>query len=154
MEDKKSIDGVEIVSLRRIPDVRGTIMHGARRDTMPNEFGEVYFKKLYPGIINGWHVHETLQLNYLCVEGMVRTVLYDMRENSPTKGMIQEVCYGNDNYIRVHIPPGVANASQTLMGSYAIICNIASEPHNPNIKYRRIDPLSGEIPFDWNKKHF
>ncbi len=149
-----AIDGVIIMPLRKIPDVRGTIMHGIRRETIPNEFGELYFKKLYHGIINGWHVHETLHLNYICVHGMMRLVLHDMRKKSPTFGATQEIYYGDDNYCMVHIPPGIANASESLIKPYSIMCNIASEPHNPALKYRRIDPLSGEILFDWKRRNF
>ena len=154
MQEQKTIEGVQIIPLKRIPDVRGTIMHGVRADSLLNPFGELYFKKLYPNVISGWHVHESMILNYICIEGMMRTVLYDMRDNSLTKGMIQEIYYGDDNYVLAHIPSGIANASESLISPYSIFCNVASEPHNPNIKYQRIDPTSKEIPFDWNKKHF
>lgn len=148
------IDGVKIVSLKRIPDVRGAIMHGVRADSALSPLGEVYFKKLYPGIINGWHIHERMMLNYICIEGMMRLVLCDMREKSSTKGNMQEIFFGGDNYALVHIPPGIANAGESLVSPYSIFCNVASEPHNPNIKFKRIDPMSGEIPYDWNKKNF
>lgn len=154
MDNIQSIEGVKIILLKKIPDVRGTIMHGIRKDNILNDFGEVYFKKLYKGIINGWHAHEKLVLNYICICGMVKLVLYDMRENSPTYKQFQEVYFGDDNYCLVHIPAGVANASECLSSPYCIMCNIASEPHNPNIKYKRIDPHSNEIPYNWNKKDF
>ena len=150
----QSIEGVDVVALKRIPDERGTIMHGLRADAMTHSFGEVYFKKLYAGVINGWHVHETLILNYICISGMVKLVLYDLREHSPTRGRLQEIYFGEDNYCRVHIPPGVANASQGLSAPYAIFCNIASEPHNPAVRYRRIDPHTGDIPYDWTRRDF
>ena len=148
------IEGVVVQSLGRICDERGTIMHGVRRDTILNEFGEVYFKKLYRDVINGWHVHETLMLNYICVWGMMKTVLYDMRAASPTRGMIQEVFYGDDNYVLVHVPPGVANASKVIRGEWALLCNVASEPHRADLKYMRIDPLNCDIPYDWNQRHY
>ena len=140
--------------LKKFPDVRGTIMHGVRSDNILNPFGEVYFKKLYRGVINGWHVHESLILNYICISGMMHLVLYDLREGSPTYKKTQEVCFGEDNYCLIHIPPGIANASECITGEYSIMCNVASEPHNPDLKYRRIDPNTGEIPFDWSKKDF
>lgn len=149
---KSNIDGVVIVPLRKIPDERGTIMHGVRADNLMNPFGEVYFKKLYKDVVNGWHVHQTLILNYICILGMIKLVLYDMRENSPTYKQLQEIFIGEDNYCLVHIPSGIANGSKGLTGPYAIMCNVASEPHNPNLKYRRIDPHSGEIPYDWARK--
>lgn len=150
----EEIEGVKVVPLKKIPDTRGVIMHGVRSDSMLNPFGEVYFKKLYSGIINGWHVHEKLILNYICVSGMMKIVLCDLREKSKTYKKIQEVYFGDDNYVLVHIPPGVANAVKSLVEPFSIFCNVASEPHNPTIKYRRIDPHSDEIAYDWSKKDF
>jgi dTDP-4-dehydrorhamnose 3,5-epimerase len=148
------IKGVIIKPLKKIPDERGTIMHGVRSDNMLNDFGEVYFKKLYKDVINGWHVHETLILNYICIYKMIKVVLYDMRKDSPTKGTIQEVFMGDDNYVLLHIPPGIANASTVISGDFAIFCNVASETHDPNIKYKRIDPLTSEIPYDWSRRNY
>jgi len=58
---------------------------------------------------------------------MIKLVLYDMRENSSTKGILQEIFIGEDNYCLVHIPPGIANGSKGLCDPYSIMCNIASE---------------------------
>mgnify|MGYP001205959996 CR=1 FL=1 len=143
------------VDLRhKIPDERGTIMHGVTVDQLRNSFGEVYFKKLYLGVVNAWHVHEVLTLNYLCIYGMIKLVLYDMRENSPTNGTLQEIFIGEDNYCMVHIPPGIANGSKGMTAPYAIMCNVASLPHDPSIDYLRIDPHSGEIPYDWARRDY
>ncbi len=150
--DNNLIEGVKIIPLKKIPDVRGTIMHGVRADNILNTFGEVYFKKLYKGIINGWHIHETLILNYICIHGMMKLVLYDARKKSSTYKKFQEIYFGDDNYCLIHIPPGVANASESLCAPFSIMCNVASEPHNPSIKYKKIDPYSDEIPYDWGKR--
>ena len=63
-----------------------------RRDD-PNfdEFGEIYFSKVNPGIVKGWHLHKEMTLNYLLITGEILVVLYDDRENSPTKGLYQEI---------------------------------------------------------------
>jgi dTDP-4-dehydrorhamnose 3,5-epimerase len=151
-QEKGNIEGVVISPLKKIPDERGTIMHGVKRDDLLNDFGEVYFSKIYQGAIKGWHVHQTLTLNYICVHGMTKLVLCDLRENSPTKDQIQEIFMGEDNYCLVHIPPGIANGSKGLSTPYSIICNVASEPHNPEVKYLRIDPHSGSIDYDWSRK--
>ena len=148
------LEGVIIRPLKKISDERGTIMHGVRKDNILNDFGEVYFKKIYSGVINGWHMHEKLILNYICVFGMIKLVLYDMRENSPTKGALQELFIGEDNYCMVHIPTGIANGSKGLGFPYSIMVNVASEPHDPNLKYLRIDPHSGKIPYDWKRRDF
>jgi len=148
------IEDVIIRPLKKIPDERGTIMHGIRSDNMLNEFGEIYFKKLYSGVINGWHVHEKLILNYICIFGMIKLVLYDMRENSSTIDKFQEIFFGEDNYCLVHIPPGIANASKGIGFPYSIMVNVSSEPHDPDLKYRRIDPHSGEILYDWKRRDY
>ena len=148
------IYGVIIRPLRRIPDERGTIMHGVRNDNMLSPFGEVYFKKLYGGVINGWHVHETLELNYICLTGMIKLVLHDLRADSPTYRLTEEIFFGDDNYCMVHIPPGVANGSKGMTDPWALMCNVANLPHDPSLKYRRIAPHGGEIDYDWARKDF
>lgn len=155
MEIKKgNIEGVVIRPLKKIPDERGTILHGVRSDSMLSPFGEVYFKRLYNGVVNGWHIHETLQLNFICIHGMVKLVLFDSRPDSPTHGNLMEIFYGDDNYCLVHIPPGIANGSKGMNLPFSIVCNVCSEAHNPELKYRRIDPHSGEIPYDWARRDF
>jgi len=54
----------------------------------------------------------------------------------------------------VHIPPGIANGSKGMGTPFSIISNVASEPHNPGIKYKRIDPHSSEIPYDWARRDY
>lgn len=147
------IEGVKVIPLKKIPDERGAIMRGVDKNELLNDFGEVYFSKIYRDAIKGWHVHEKLILNYICVYGMVKIALYDMRENSPTYKKIQEVFIGEDNYCLVHIPAGVANGTKGLASPYSIVCNVASMPH-PGPDYLKIDPYSGEIPYDWGRKDF
>jgi len=153
-ENSGNIDGVVITPLKRFPDERGTIMHGVRAENLMNDFGEIYFKKLYMGVINGWHIHEELTLNYIVVSGMIKLVLYDVRTDSPTHGTLQEIFYGDDNYCMVHIPPGIANGSKGMTDPHAMMCNVCSHAHDPKLKYRRIDPESDEIPYDWARKNF
>lgn len=37
---------------------------------------------------------------------------------------------------------------------FVLVCNVASEPHNSDIKYLRIDPHSKEVPYNWSRKDF
>ncbi len=44
----KTIDGVKVIKLRKIPDERGTIYHMLRSsDEHFTKFGEIYFSKIY-----------------------------------------------------------------------------------------------------------
>ena len=144
------IEGVEVVPLQRIPDERGTILH-MLRSTDPHfrKFGEIYFSTVYKGIVKGWHRHRGMTLNYACVHGRIKLVLYDDREGSPTRNEIQEVFLGPDSYALVVIPPEVWNGFKGMSDPYAIVANCCTEPHDPG-RSMRLDPFDNPIPYDWN----
>jgi dTDP-4-dehydrorhamnose 3,5-epimerase len=147
------INGVLIKPLKIIPDERGSIMHMMRSDDpIYEKFGEIYFSTVYPGIIKGWHLHKEMTLNYAVINGMIKLVLYDDRENSPTKGELQELFLGIDNYCLVKIPPRVWNGFKGIGNSVAIVANLASVPHRPD-EIERMDPFSERIPYDWGIKN-
>ena len=147
------IEGVLIVPLRQIPDERGKIMHMIRADSDHYEkFGEIYFSVAYPGTIKGWHRHTRQTQNYAVVSGMIKLVLFDSRDNSPTKGELMELFIGEDNYCLVKIPPGITNGYKTYGVRPAFLANCATEPHDSQ-EMIRIDPFSTEIPYDWALKN-
>lgn len=147
------IKGVEVIPLQQIPDERGKVMHMLRiDDTHFQGFGEIYFSVVYPGVIKGWHLHRRMTLNYAVVSGMVKLVLYDPREDSTTKGQMEELFIGEDNYVLAKIPPGIWNGFKGIGVKPAIVANCATIPHDPDEIVRR-DPFSKEIPYDWGIKH-
>jgi dTDP-4-dehydrorhamnose 3,5-epimerase len=147
------IDGVEVFPLRQIPDERGKVMHMLRADDQHFEgFGEIYFSTVNPAAIKGWHIHSRMTLNYACIAGQVKLVLYDGREGSPTHGTLQELFIGDSNYMLVRIPPMIWNGVKGLGQQPAIIANCASHPHDPQ-EISRLDPFSPAIPYDWSLRH-
>ena len=48
------------------------------------DFGEIYFTSIYPGVVKGWHRHREMTLNYACIFGRIKLVLYDDRPGSAT----------------------------------------------------------------------
>lgn len=147
------IHDILVVPLRQIPDERGKIMHMLRADDPHfQKFGEIYFSVAYPGVIKGWHVHTRMTLNYAVIVGMIKLVLYDDREDSPSRGELMELFVGEDNYCLVRIPPGIVNGYKTFGMRPAIVANCATEPHDPE-EMVRIDPFDPTIPYDWALKH-
>jgi dTDP-4-dehydrorhamnose 3,5-epimerase len=147
------IEGVEVFPLRRIVDERGSVMHMLRADDEHFQgFGEIYFSTVNPGAIKGWHIHREMTLNYACVAGMVKLVLYDDRERSQTRGKLQELFVGDQNYVMVRIPPMVWNGVKGIGAAPAMIANCASHPHDPD-EISRLDPFSDRIPYDWSLRH-
>jgi dTDP-4-dehydrorhamnose 3,5-epimerase len=147
------IEGVRVEPLKRIPDERGTVMHMLRAtDPYFINFGEIYFSTIYPGVIKGWHLHELMTLNYACVSGRIKLVLYDDREASKTRGELTEIFLGPDHYALVQIPPYVWNGFKGMGDQMAIVANCSTHPHDAS-KTQRLDPFDKRIPYDWAVKH-
>lgn len=147
------ISGVTVTPLKQFLDERGKVMHMFRNDSpVFKSFGEIYFSCIYPGAIKGWHIHHKMTLNYAVPHGHIKFVLFDERENSPTRGEIQEIFMGPDNYCLVSVPPMVWNGFKGIGTEMAVVANCASIPHDPT-EIERLDPFSDRIPYSWEIKH-
>ena len=147
------IEGVKVIPLKKIPDDRGKIMHIMKSsDDEFNSFGEVYCSTVYPKIVKGWHLHKLMTLNYAVLKGKIKFVLYDPRENSSTFGQIQEIYIGDDNYVRVTVPPNVWNGFMGVGIEEAFVINFTDIPHDPD-EIVRMPPHENEIiKYDWSVK--
>ena len=149
----KLIKGVKVIKLKQIKDERGKIMHMLKRtDKHFLKFGEIYFSTAWPGAIKAWHIHTKMTLNNVVISGNAKLVIVDIRKNSKTKNMINEFFLGEDNYILVQIPPGLANGYKAYGDKQCILANCATHPHEKN-EIMRIDPFNSKISYDWNLKN-
>ena len=147
------IHDVIIQPLRRIPDERGTIMHMLKNsDPWFDSFGEIYFSTVYPEVVKGWHIHHRMTLNYCVIVGSIKLVLYDDRPESPTRGEVNEIYIGTENYNLVKIPPLIWNGFKGVGSNTAILANCSSAPHAPT-EIERLDPFDNQIPYSWDLKH-
>lgn len=143
------IDGVQVLPLRQLPDERGMIMHMLRAtDPHFEQFGEIYFSVVNPGVVKGWHQHTRMTLNYAVVSGMIKLVLFDDRSQSRTRGEIQQIFTGEANYVLVKIPPMVWNGFKGISIVPSIVANCATLPHDPE-EIMRKHPFDSDIPYDW-----
>ena len=147
------INGVAIKILNRIPDDRGKILHIMKNtDVEYKTFGEVYCSTIYPGIVKGWHLHKVMTLNYAVLKGKIKFVLFDPREDSPTYGKIQEIYIGEDNYVRVTVPPGIWNGFMGVGINESFVINFTDISHDPD-EIIRLDPHNNDIiDYDWSIK--
>ena len=147
------IEGVSVRPLRQIPDERGKIMHMLRSDDDEfRAFGEIYFSAVHPGAIKAWHIHSEMDLNYAVPHGKIKLVLFDDREGSSTKGELQEIFIGPDNYCLVHIPRMVWNGFKGVGTETSLVANCATIPHRPD-EISRLPYDDPAIPYDWGIKH-
>ncbi len=135
------IDGVVQKKLRVIPDERGRLMECLRSDDeLFLKFGQLYVTTTLPGIVKGWHLHHIQYDNIVCVKGMIKLVLYDGRDDSPTRGHIDEFFMGEHNPLLVRVPPEVQHGWKCVSPDEAFIVNAPTE------LYHYDDPDQDELP--------
>lgn len=149
------IDGVKVKKLRAIPDERGRLMEILRSDDeLFSKFGQVYMTTVYPGIVKAWHLHKIQTDNVAALKGMIKLVLYDSRENSSTKGEVNEFFIGEHNPSLVQIPKGVYHGWKCIGESEAIVVNCPTEVYNyEEPDEYRLPHNTDQIPYDWEIKH-
>ena len=144
------IADVKITPLKIISDERGKVMHMLRKDSVIFEkFGEIYFSTIYHKSIKGWHLHKESALNYACIKGKVKLVLFDNRDGSSSKGNFQELILSPKNYFLVTIPPNIWNGFKGLDETESIIANCLTLLHNEREMVRK-DPFDKSINYEWN----
>jgi len=150
------IEGVKMKIHRVIPDERGRLMEIIREDDEVFErFGQVYMTTNYPGVVKAWHYHEKQADNVTCIKGMIKLVLHDPREGSPTKGVTEEYFIGENNQQLVHIPPMVLHGWKCVSDTESIVISLTTHAYNyknPDEHRRPYD--DPEIGYDWSRKFF
>ena len=146
------IDGVWTKPLAVHPDERGRLMEILRADDEGfRKFGQVYMTTTYPGVVKAWHLHKVQDDNFCCVRGMVKLVLYDGREGSPTRGTVNEFFIGDHNPLLVGVPAGVHHGWKCISSEESIVVNVPTEPYNYDAPDEyRTEWDSPEIPYSWD----
>jgi dTDP-4-dehydrorhamnose 3,5-epimerase len=143
------IHDVKITPLKIISDNRGKVMHMLRTDSQVfKKFGEIYFSTIYHQSIKGWHLHKESVLNYVCIKGKVKLVLFDNRKESSTKGVYQELILSPEDYFLVTIPPNIWNGFKGLDEAESIIANCLTLPHDEKEMVRK-DPFDENFSYKW-----
>lgn len=151
---RELIAGVKVKPLRVIPDERGWLMEIMRADQgdVFTKFGQVYVSATYPGVVKAWHYHRRQADNFACVAGMVKLVLVDTRDDSPTQGAINEFFLGSQNPALVHVPNLVYHGWKCISLDASLVVNVPDEPYNYSEPDEyRLEP-HGTLPYDWSRR--
>lgn len=146
------IDGVLVKPLKVVPDERGWLIEVLRRDDEQfSRFGQVYVSATYPGVIKAWHYHTRQTDNFACIAGMIKLVLVDTREDSPTRGNINELFLGVQQPLLVQVPKLVYHGWKCISQEPSLVINVPDEPYDrDNPDERRLAP-HGTLPYDWTR---
>jgi dTDP-4-dehydrorhamnose 3,5-epimerase len=103
---------------------------------------------MFPGAISAWHTHAITTDRLFVAAGVAHIVLYDAREDSPTKGLINEFRYGEHRQALVSVPPGVWHGVRNFGPSNAVLLNLV------DVAYQYDDPDHWRLPIDTDKIPF
>ncbi len=151
------IDGVMIKTFVKHADQRGYFIEQLKRGDVDDRgqpflpegpFAQMSRSLAYarggnpPELIKAFHWHERQWDYWDIVAGNARVVLVDLREGSPTEGVIQQVMLGENSPKMVAIPPLVAHGYQAVDLHDVVLTYYVTEPYDP------ADPDEGRISWD------
>lgn len=140
---------------RLIPDDRGFLMEILRSDWPEfHRFGQAYVTVCLPGIVKAWHYHTRQWDNFSCVHGTAKVVLCDPREDSTTRGQINEFYIGPLNPRLIVIPPLIYHGFTAVGTAPALIINIPTELYDYQAPDEHRLPFDDpSVPYSWAPKH-
>jgi dTDP-4-dehydrorhamnose 3,5-epimerase len=147
-----AIDGARLERLVPYSDHRGdlTQIMNSVSPIWKEPVAHSYHVTVRPGRIKGWGMHRFQSDRHYSFSGEGRMVLYDGREESPTHGEVAQVGFSDVARGVLYIPPGVWHAAQNTGTVDWHLINFPTRPYDYESPDKfRIDPHSGEIPFDF-----
>jgi dTDP-4-dehydrorhamnose 3,5-epimerase len=146
------IEGVHAREVLHVPRNHGIITEMYRPEWDPSGLPVVhaYQSRLFPGAIGAWSCHAVNVDRLFVNQGHVKLVLYDGREDSPTRGRLSEYHVGDARPTFVVIPPGVWHGLQNLGGGDALVINFPSNAYDyDDPDHYRLPMDSESIPYRW-----
>lgn len=149
-----AIAGVLLQPLKIITAEGGPVLHLLRSacgffPAFPCGIGEIYFSELLPDSVKAWKRHSLQNQHFAVPAGLIRVVLYDRRDNSPTFGKLEVLQLGRPhNYNLLRVPHGIWYGFQCLSTQPALICNCTDLPHDPAESEKQPSAWA-EIPWQW-----
>ncbi len=131
-----TVEGVEVIPLRRVEDERGWFEELRRESRLPKPSLQTNLSFSRAGVIRGLHYHERGQDDlFVCLRGTARVVVLD-RETGETFWLD----IGDDNRAAVYVPGHHAHGFEALTD--VLVLYHVSEEYDP------ADPDEHAVPWD------
>ena len=159
------LPGVKLYDINRNIDERGFFAELLRLDwgslvEDDDNIAQVNLSMSYPGIIRAWHRHSMGQVDYVCVvKGVLKVCAYDDREDSKTKGQLDEIILNSEQIQIIRIPGFYWHGTKCVGDEPSMVLYFVTKLYNyknPDEERRPwndpsiIDPRTGEQ-YDWNR---
>lgn len=137
------IEGVQVCEVRSVIKDNGHLTELYRSDWKGmTEIRHVFQETLIPGEITAWHLHDQTTDRLFVSMGLVKIVLYDAREDSPTQGFLNVFRFGTPRSGLVIIPPGIWHGVMNVGSELALLINLTDQV------YEYENPDHWKLPFD------
>jgi dTDP-4-dehydrorhamnose 3,5-epimerase len=138
------IEGVLFRPARPVPHEDGYVTEVARAnwDMLADPIVQVHITTTLPGRVRAWGLHQASTDRLFVVSGLVKIVIFDGRNGSPTHGRINEFTISERNPALVVIPPDLYHGWKNISTDEAIIINMPTNMYN----YEAPDAL--DMPWD------
>lgn len=124
---ESNLNNIVITQLSIFDVDEGRVMHGIKKnDTGYVGLGEVYFSYINPKAVKAWKKHNRMTLNLVVPLGQVRFVFCDPLRDGHYR--VEDV--GEDNYVRITVPPGIWFGFQGIALQPSLVTNIADLQHD------------------------
>ncbi|MDD2646741.1 MAG: dTDP-4-dehydrorhamnose 3,5-epimerase family protein [Patescibacteria group bacterium] len=149
------IQGVQLKKINANFDDRGFLCEVFKdSEISPNQIKQTTYTETLPGVIKAFHWHKKQRDYWFVAGGLAQVVLYDLRQDSSTKGQIDVFYLGEKNLALLIIPPGVAHGYRVLGNKPACLFYHTSEVYNPQQPdEERISFDDPQINFNWQTKN-
>ena len=144
------IDGVRIREVRNVLKDNGVLTEIFRLDWAldPGTVQQVFQVTLVPGGLSAWHTHRLSTDRLFVTHGQLKIVLFDGREDSPTRGRVNELRFGTVRPALVVVPPGVWHGVQNISSEPSSVLNIVDRAYRyEDPDHWRLPPDTPEIPY-------
>ncbi len=153
---KPTINGVQMLKIRNYIGENGDFSELLRL----TESGEselikgfhvrqINRSKQYNKAVKAWHLHyKQDEIWYVPPDEHLLLGLWDVREGSLTKGVLQKIPLGGGNSIAVYIPRGVAHGATNFSGKKANVYYFV------NNQFNQAQPDEHRLPWDAAGKKF
>ena len=152
---KEKIDGVQIVEYKVFTGEDGDFseiakLNDGKMEAFPNfHVQQINRSMVVPGAIKAWHFHlKQDEVQTILPEDRLIVGLWDLRENSKTKGQTMRLSLGGGKAHLLYIPKGVAHGYMNSYKKSATVLYFVSEVFDPK------NPDELRLPWDAMGKEF
>ena len=136
----KVMKKIKVTNLKKLSSNGGSVMHALKSSEQSfSKFGEAYFSLLESGTIRAWKYHTRMISNIIVPYGSIKFVFYE-------DDVFKEIIAGENNYIRITIPPKIWFGFMCVSKKKSFLLNIANILHDDS---EVLNKDVKEINYDW-----